>query len=178
MAMPNALTTQSLPGKQPGFFKGRGAQVASMNKYSPEAQSALSFLTNQGQQNLMNPYQGFEPIENQARSMFHSKTVPSIAERFAGSGSNALSSGAFASQVGEAGSGLEQAIAAMKAQYGLQNRGQSLQELLAGITPQYENFYQPREGSGFENLLQSLFSGGGKEGQSPIASILALLMAA
>lgn len=142
--LPNPVLSQAA-GKKPSFFKGREAQIASINKYSPEAQGALGYLLNQAQQNMANPYQGFEPIAQQARSQFQKKTLPSIAERFAGSGSNALSSGSFASQLGEAGAGLEEALAALQSQYGMQNRQMSLQELLAGITPQFENFYQPRE---------------------------------
>jgi hypothetical protein len=165
MAMPNQITTQQI-GKGPSFFKGRAAQVGSINKFTPEAQNALSLLTNMGQQNIQNPYSGFEPIEQRARSQFQRNTIPSIAERFTSMGDNALSSGAFASQLGHAGAGLEEALAALRSQYGMQNRAQSLQELLGGIQPQFENFYQPREKSGFEELLPTLISALFSQGQN------------
>ncbi len=146
------------------FLSGRPAQLASINKFNPQAQNALSQLTGSAVQGFQNPYAGFAPIEEKARSQFFGSTVPSIAERFSGMGSNSLSSPALYSQLGAAGAGLEEGLAALKSQYGMQNRGQLLQELLAGITPQYEHMYQPREQGFLESiagpLLQLLLQGG------------------
>lgn len=163
MQLPNQITTQSM-GKGAGFLRGRPAQMASINKYTPEAQSALSFLLGQGRQNMQDPYAGFEPIAQRARSQFNQQTVPGLAERFTSMGDNALSSGAFASQIGQAGAGLEEGLAALQSQYGMQNRQMSLQELLGGIQPQFENMYQPREQSGFEALLPHILQLIGKLG--------------
>lgn len=149
-------------GQSPSFLHGRPAQLASINKYNPQQQSVLSNLLGSGLQGLQNPYEGFAPIAQQARSQFQRQTVPTLAERFAGSGNNALSSGAFASQLGEAGAGLEQGLAALQAQYGLQNRGQLLQQLGMGLTPQYEHQYMPREQGFWEPFLAQLLSQGGE----------------
>lgn len=143
-------------GKKGNFFTGRDAQLASVNRYTPQAQGALSQLISGATQGMANPYEGFQPVEDYARRQFQTQTLPSISERFAGLGSNALSSGAFATQLGQAASDFDLGLAAQRSQYGLQNRGQLLQELLAGITPQFEHIYQPREQGGFESLLGPL----------------------
>ena len=156
----NPIFTQRLGSNQGNFFTGRPAQIGSINKYSPEAQSALSQLTGSASQGFNNPYAGFDPIAQRARSQFHGNTVPGIAERFASLGSNSLSSPALYSQLGAAGAGLEESLAALQSQYGMQNRGQLLQELLGGITPQYEHLNQPREPGFAESFLAPLFSGG------------------
>jgi hypothetical protein len=159
----NPIMTQQF-GQQPDFFSGRPAQLAQINKFNPQQQNALSSLLGQASQGMKNPYQGFEPIEARARSQFQKNTIPGIAERFTSLGDNAISSGAFASQLGEAGAGLEEGLAALRSQYGLQNRGQLLRELGLGLTPENENFYQPREEGGWESLigplLQLLLHGG------------------
>lgn len=75
-------------------------------------------------------YQGnkysFEPIAQQARHQFATQTVPSIAERFAGLG--ALSSSGFNRQLAQAATDLERELAALRSQYGIQERGQTFQE--------------------------------------------------
>ena len=76
----------------------------------------------------------FDPIEQQARAGFEQQTIPTIAERFTNMGQGASSSGAFARTLGGAAAGLEQDLAAQKAQilpqwqmqqaqYGLQRSG-------------------------------------------------------
>src|ERR1700684_1866670 len=65
----------------------------------------------------------FEPIAQQARTQFNTQTIPSIAERFASMGSGGSQrSSSFANALGSAGSGLEQSLAALRSQYGLQER--------------------------------------------------------
>jgi hypothetical protein len=80
----------------------------------------------------------FEPIAQQARQQFQSQTLPSIAERFTSLGSGLRSSGLQGTLAG-AGAGLESALAAQGAQYGLQQRGQQNQLLQAllqmGLSP-------------------------------------------
>jgi hypothetical protein len=109
-----------------------------------------------GQQQVQNPYQGFEPIAKRAQTMFQQQTVPGLAERFSSFGDgNALSSPAFAAQLHGAGVDLSDNLAAIMAQYGLhqQELGQHL--FGQGMTPQFENYYQ-EPGPSF---LSALFSG-------------------
>jgi hypothetical protein len=63
----------------------------------------------------------FAPIEQQARTGFAQQTMPSIAERFSslGSGGSQRSS-AFPQALSQAGQGLEEQLAALRAQYGFQ----------------------------------------------------------
>ena len=83
------------------------------------AQSGLSGMQFQ-------PYQSrfeFGPIEQQARTGFTSKTIPSIMERFSSlGGQGTQSSSALPGVLGAAGAGLEESLAAMKQQYGLQQQ--------------------------------------------------------
>lgn len=164
------FNVQPLGGQQPTFFQGSPTQVASTNKFTQQGQNALSQLLSGGLQGMKNPYQGFDPIEQRARSQFSRNTIPSIAERFTSLGDNALSSGAFASQLGESAANLEEGLAALRSQYGLQNRGQLLQELGLGLQPQFENLVIPREQGGYATfvpaLLQALMAGisGGQGG--------------
>jgi hypothetical protein len=78
-------------------------------------------------------------------------------------------SGAFKRSLGQAASGLEQGLASLQSQYGLQQqqlglqeRGQQLQALLSllgiGLQPRTNTFYQP----GQQGLFGGLFSSGGQ----------------
>jgi hypothetical protein len=104
----------------------------------------MQSLRQSGLDILANPSAGFEPIAQQARTRFGQQTVPMLAERFLGSGQNLASSG-LTQQLGQAGSGLEEALAAMQAQYGMQNRAQGLQALGMGLQPQYQFFQTPEQ---------------------------------
>lgn len=135
------------------FAIGNPGGVEQYSTVTPDQQSILQLLQQLGVQGLQNPYEGFEPIAQQARNQFNQQTVPSIAERFASMGDNALSSPTFASQLGQAGAGLESELAAMKAGYGQQNLQQILQLLQLGLSPQSENVYRPRENGFIQNAL-------------------------
>ena len=104
-------------GEQPG-------RVEKVQRFNQQQQGALNNLLSdslRGINNLQQKPFDFAPIEAQARQGFNQQTVPSIAERFTSMGSGgALSSPAFASQLGQAGSGLETQLAALKSQVGLQ----------------------------------------------------------
>lgn len=99
-SLPNIPPVPQLTANTPGY--GALAQLYQGNKY------------------------GFEPIAAQARNQFATQTVPTIAERFAGLG--ALSSSGFNRQLAQAGTDLERDLAALRAQYGIQERGQTFQE--------------------------------------------------
>lgn len=125
------------------------------------------WIGNQGQQTLgQNKPFDFAPIAQQAQEQFRTETVPSIADRFLGT-SNTRNSSGFQNALGAAGAGLQQNLAALKAQYDYQSHNQqqqnALQMLGMGLQPSYENIYT--QGSpGFlaglgENITQGLGKG-------------------
>lgn len=136
-----------LMGTQGGFNR--------LDKYDPDQMMALKNLLSQSMGGL-NQFD-FAPIEQQARSNFENKTLPSIAERFTSMGGQGSS--AFAQMLGAASSDLEGNLAAMKQQYNLQ-REPLLQNLLnMGLRERFDMSYQP----GSQGLLQSgtnAFAGG------------------
>lgn len=133
-----ALSSYLSGGSKPG-----GPQRSSAP--SQQENSVLQYLLSQGMNGLQNPQQGFQPIADRARSQFNQQTVPSLAERFTSLGSNALSSPSFANQIGQAGVGLEEILAAMGAQYGQQSNQNSLSMLSLGLSPAFQTHYQPQE---------------------------------
>jgi hypothetical protein len=135
------------------FGGGQQGGVQQASRISPQQQNILSMLMNMSQQGMQNPYEGFEPIARRARSQFNQQTVPSLAERFTSMGSNALSSPAFASQLGQAGAGLDEGLAALQSQYGMENKQNIMRMLALALSPYFENFYQQRQPGFGENLL-------------------------
>lgn len=128
--------------------RGKMRQTPTMD---PQQLAASNFFLSQAQQGLQDPYAGFAPIEQRARSQFQ-QSIPSLAERFTSLGQGAQRSSGFQSALGRAGAGLEESLAAMRAQYGMQNRGQMMQLGQMGMQPRFENMYQP----GSQGLLQQL----------------------
>ena len=164
-----ALKIQQVPIRSP-------QQIAGQNQL---LQTGLS-----GIQNL--PNANFGPIAQQARTQFNTQTIPGLAERFTSLGGGQRSS-AFQGALGQAGSGLEEALASLEQQFGLQNRGQEqnfLSNLLGmGMQPQFENIAQPKGpgfgsalGSGLGAILPLLLGGmtGGSGGG--IGALLSLLL--
>lgn len=144
----------ALAGGFGGLFGG-GSEggVNQAPRFNPQQQQALALLLGQGSAGLQNPYAGFAPIAQQARNQFNQQTIPSLAERFTSMGNASLSSPAFASQLGQAGAGLEEALAALQSQYGMKNQQNALSLLALGLSPSFENFYQRSQPGFGENLL-------------------------
>ena len=117
---------------------GKSEEVMRTPRFTQGQQQGIDAALAQALQGLK-PEQfgaGFEPIAQQARTQFEQKTIPSLAERFTAWGGQ-RSSG-FQQSLGQAGAGLEEALAAGKAQFGQQQQGQ-LQNLLGlGLTQQDE----------------------------------------
>jgi hypothetical protein len=137
-----------------GLFAKGGGQAARSEPVPTRAPNQISGQNQVLQQALsglggLNKPFDFGPIEKQARSGFAQQTVPTLAERFTSMGNNALSSPAFASQLGQAGAGLEENLAALKSQIGLQQQGQQQNLLLnllqTGLAPQSENLIHPQQ---------------------------------
>lgn len=170
------------------FFLGTQPSIQQVNRFNPDQQNALSGLLQQGQQGLKNPTQGFQPIADQARTQFNQSTIPSLAERFTsfGGGNNALSSPAFAGQLGQAGSGLEGLLASLQAQYGQQQQSHFSNLLGMGLQPQQDNLQAQGEPGAIQNFLPTLMrilghaggaalTGGASVIPSALAEILQML---
>ncbi|HTJ49059.1 MAG TPA: hypothetical protein VL443_06350 [Cyclobacteriaceae bacterium] len=146
-----------LAGLFGGGFTGRkGGFKQTPNKFSPQQQSVLNLLLQQGQQGLQNPLAGFGDVENYAKQQFQSNIVPGIAERFtAMGGSDTRGSSDFAGSLGSAGAGLASELAALRQQYGTQNQQNALQLLQLGLEPQFENYYESGDPGIGPQLLSS-----------------------
>ena len=136
-----------------------------ISRFTPSQSQALNDLLMQGVGGLKGlQAPSFDPIEQHARSQFQQKTIPSIAERFAGL--NAQSSSAFPQALGEAGADLESMLASQKAQFGQQQYGQQLNHLMSllnlGLTPQYDTLYRPEQPSLWQSTLPGLAAGVGQ----------------
>lgn len=146
-------------GKNGNFFTGNPAGYQQSTPYADWQIPHFQQAAQMGLQNIQNPYNGFEPIENLARSNFQNKTIPTLAHRFASMGDAALSSPVYHDINSQAGKDLELGLAALRAEYGMQNQNNGLRMLQFGNTPLYQN--QWTEGSpGLMSLL-------GPEGAGP-----------
>lgn len=131
------------------FLSGTAPQTQQFQRFTPQQQTALNQILGQATSGLQNqkPFD-FAPIEQQARTQFKTDTIPSIAERFTAMGSGPRSSN-YLPALGAAGSNLEQSLASLRANVGLQQQGQQqnfLQNLLGlGLTPQFETGYTPAQ---------------------------------
>lgn len=118
------------------------------------------WYSQQGRQIMQDPYKGFDPIRQQALNTYNQQLVPSLAERFTSMGAgNALSSPAFASQLGQMSQGLSENLAAMMARYGQQNQEFGSHLMGMGMQPQFENTYIPESQGFLSGMLGGL--GGG-----------------
>lgn len=135
------------------FLFGQPARIEQVNRFNPQQLQGLQQLLQQGLQGLQNPYQGFEPIKQNALSTFHEQIVPQLYNQLnAQGGQNAISSPQLHSNLSSAGASLAQRLAALQANFGQQNQQNALSQLQFGLQPQQENFRL----EGQEGLLQSL----------------------
>jgi hypothetical protein len=169
------------------FLTGSPGRVKQVSTFTPQQQG----LQNQGIQQLMQLLQsgygskpdisGYQPFAQEARRQYNEVTLPSIAERFAGMGSNAGSS-AFNSAVGRAGANLDRQLQMDAAQFGQQQQGlqQQLLQLLTGLGTQrgFENIYQQGQPGALQPLLGGIGKGLGGylgSGGNPLAGLMGLL---
>lgn len=132
----------------------RKAEELRFQRFSPQQQGLFNPIISQALSQLGNQNFNFSPIAQQARTNFGQSTIPSIAERFSSFG--AQGSNAFSQALGQAGAGLEQGLAGMQQDYGLQQQ-QLLHNLLSlGLTPQFESAYSPRQPGIFEQGASSI----------------------
>ena len=137
---------QGQPDQQNGsFLWGNPSGYQTVNPYLDWQQKLMQQMGQNGLSQLMNPYQGFGNIENQAMNQFNQQIVPGLAERCTGGTGGAISSPAFASQVGGAGADMMTNLAAMRENYGFQNRSQGMQMLNMGLAPQQQYLQTPEQ---------------------------------
>lgn len=146
--------------------KGKWSQ---QNRFNPQQQNLFAQAGQLGLNQIQNPYQGFEPIAQRARSQFFQDTIPGIAERFTGSTNAALSSPALYSQLGSAGAGLQEGLAALQSQYGQRQQALGQNLLGMGLTPQSENVYT----AGGPSFLSGLL-GGASQGLGSLGNLYML----
>jgi len=121
----------SLAGNIFGGGGGKRGQTEQFPRYTPEQEKILNQLLQQGA-TAMEP----GAMETLARRGFEEETLPSIAERFTGMGGQRSS--AFQGALGRAGAGLEEQLAGLRSQMGMQQLGMGLQ-------PRFESAYFPRQ---------------------------------
>lgn len=132
------------------LFGSQPAQTQQLSRLNPTQQAAQNQILSMGLGGLQNLNQMFDfaPIEKEARNQFQSQTLPSIAERFTALGSGPNSSN-YIGRLGAAGAGLEQSLASLKSNVGLQQQGQRqnfLSNLLSlGLQPQTDTLYNPEQ---------------------------------
>lgn len=148
------------------FFGGTPGRFEQTPRFTQTQERAFNQLLQQGLGGLQNPQEGFAPISNLARQQFMNQTVPSLAERFTAGSGGALSSPAFASQLGAAGSDLESNLAALGAQYGQNNQQNLLRMISMGLTPQFDTQNIGGQAGFGENAIAAL---------GPILQLLPLL---
>jgi hypothetical protein len=180
-------------GKSSKTGKGGSEGMGKVNLYTPEQREKFKEMSNMGLSGvrglldrpyeqlpepspqldfskLVSPYRfDFEPVANEARANFFNKTVPTIAERFAGLGSRPSTNTGLIGQLGAAGSGLERSLGALRSKYGLLQQNNLADQALrqAGLQlgqqgqqwnqqaaqPYFQQQQQAQKLGGYQNLL-------------------------
>lgn len=121
------------------FLLGTPSRFERIPKFTPQNIGALNQLVSMGLGGLQQTQPDFAPIEKREVQRFKQETLPAIAERFTGLGAQ-RSSGFREAYTGGA-QDLSTNLAALRGQFDLQNRGQLMQMLGMGLTPQDEIGY-------------------------------------
>lgn len=152
------------------FLFGTNAGIGEHPLFDPQQQQALQQILQMGLQQYQNPYEGFEPIKQNALNTFKNDIVPYLQNQFNSTGGH-FSSGVLGSSLGGAGASLADKLAAAQSQYGQQNQANARGLIGQGLTQKNQLFNIPEQ-QGFisktqekmENALPMLikaYSGGG-----------------
>ena len=149
------------------FLFGQGEKTQEFQRFTQPQQDVLQQLLG-GAQEGIDPMMQFlmqilsqdpemmKQFEAPALRQFEEQTLPSIAERFTGTrGAGSQRSSAFGQQLGQAGAGLQEKLAANRAGLGFDAMGQLRSLLGAGLAPQTDKLYTPRQPGLLEGLLTS-----------------------
>lgn len=147
------------------FLTGTPGQFAQLPIYNPQQLGIQNnLLSNTASLLQKNQQNGFAPIAQRAQTNFQTQTLPTIAERFAGS----KSSSAYKYALQNAGRELTEGLAALESQYNLRQNDQLTNLLGLLLRPQNENIYHPAEPGALQGISQGIGQGLGNaasEGQ-------------
>ena len=163
------------------FLFGKPEQMQQAQLYTPEQQQSMQQQLGGATQQLPQIFEYLNQILSQnpelmkqfeapAMRQFEEQILPTIAERF--SGLNAQKSSAFGQQLGQAGAGLSENIAAQRAGLGQQAIGQLQQLLQGGQQRQYENIFRPQTFGALGQLAGGIGQGLGTAGSLGLKSLL------
>ena len=137
-------------------WTGNEAEELRFQQLTPEQQKAQSEILQSGLKGLREPFEDspyFKGVEERARSDFNNKTLPGIAERFAGA--NALRSSAFTNSLRQGATDFDAQLAGLRGQYGLAQEANLQDRVRQGLTPQYKSQFR-ESGTGLTgNLLKT-----------------------
>ncbi len=167
------------------FGKTEPEKIRQISMLSPEQQQLFTqFLSQLGgpmQQGIGNLSQilsgspeAFQAFQAPAMRQFQQEIIPGLAERFSSLGSGAQGSSAFGQQLGQAGAGLSQNLAAMKANLQSGAMDQLTRLFGMGQQPNMQTLYTPeRQNQGFfGSALPGLASSFGTAFGGPIGGAL------
>lgn len=174
--------SKKLFGEDEGEFKQISTQTPEQQQLFSQLLGGLGGLQGQGFGALQSKLGGSQDFLSQLQApalrQFQEQTIPNIAERFSGLG--AQGSSAFGQQLGSAGAGLAEKLAAQRGELGMQSQQQGLEMLLTllGLSqkPQFQSFFDPGRESpmgGFLGGVGTGFGGAfGKVGGEGLSSAL------
>ena len=136
------------------FFGGTKARTEQIQKYNPEQQQLMDWISQYAKGELQDPTTGFDPIANKAREDYRTQEIPYLSERFASMGQGAGRSSGFRAALQSGSQGLDTNLAAQRAQYGLQNRSLIQQLLGMGLGQRFDSIYQPSKPGFLESSLR------------------------
>lgn len=130
-----------------------------------------------GMQSLMDILSGspesMQKFEAPYKRQFNEQTVPGLAERFSAMGSGAQGSSAFGQQLGQAGAGLSETLAALRGQLQQGAMGQLQGMMGQGLGQRsFENIFRPATSGFFGGMAPGIGQGIGQAGGMYAASKL------
>lgn len=160
------IEQQVKPPKKPGFREwlkrqgkklghglfGKADELAFLRNMTPEQEDFLVNILESAKSDSQNPYEGFEPIRQDALRTFYSDIVPRLYENFTASGNNAISSPVLHQNLSSAGAELASRLAALQSNYGMQNKQFALSKGQLGLTSPYTQSMVP----GYTGLIPGL----------------------
>lgn len=139
-------------------------ETANVNRFTPEQQAYLNQILavlsgTQEPTGILGQALSTEALEAPYKRQFQEEIIPQLAEKYAGIGAGSQSSSAFQQALGKSAADLSERLAYLNAQ-----QKQSLFSLLSqlGLTPQYNQYYQPSGPSALAQGLGALAGGFGE----------------
>lgn len=134
------------------FLFGKGEKTEQFQRYTPEQENVLNQLLGGGGQQLPQAFDFLQGILSQdpermkqfeapAMRQFEEEIIPTIAERF--TGADAQKSSAFGQQLGKAGAGLSERLAAQRGGMGMDALSKLQSLLSGGLGQRFETAIRP-----------------------------------